>query len=62
MKKYNVYFQYVADTFCDVEVESEADIMRALEIGEYTEYDNGSDGKVLKAFIIEEDGTLRQIG
>ena len=58
----NVYIKYVADAYCTVEVDSEADIVKAIQDGHYTVDNTDYDDRTMEVFIMEEDGTVRKIG
>ncbi len=58
----NVYIKYVADEYCTVEADSEADIVKAIQDGHYTVDNTDYDDRTMEVFIMEEDGTVRKIG
>ena len=58
----NVYVKYVADEYCTVEADSEADIVNAIKDGRYTVDGTDYDDRTVEIFLIEESGDIRKIG
>ena len=61
MKKYDVYFTYIAEAFCYVDADSEEGVISAVENGDFQIYDEDRCDEVEQIFILDEDGNMHKI-